>query len=261
MGKHTSTAASTSASAPTPTVAWPKLTRCSPKPHEVLAEQLVLFPAALTPHDCQRLVSLFSPPSPHTLLPSPQARKGEAQRTNHRFAIDDPNFAQQLYVQSGLQSAVQGWKEEDGRVPVALSSNIRVYRYDASQFFHPHYDDSVRDAATGHRTEWTVLFYLTGIEDGVVDGQTVFYRNHSTRTHKPKPNNRKDMSKKSTVAGEAKGEGMEEGEGPIVVPLHRGTALLHRHGKACMLHEARPPHKSSTAAKWVLRSDLVFAHP
>lgn len=34
-----------------------------------------------------------------------------------------------------------------------------------------HYDDSVRDAVTGHRSEWTLLVYLSGVEDGVAGGE------------------------------------------------------------------------------------------
>jgi len=33
-----------------------------------------------------------------------------------------------------------------------------------------HYDDSVRDPVTGAISEWTLLIYLTGAEDGVEGG-------------------------------------------------------------------------------------------
>lgn len=35
----------------------------------------------------------------------------------------------------------------------------------------PHYDDSVLDPLTGAKSEWTLLIYLTGIEDGVEGGE------------------------------------------------------------------------------------------
>lgn len=35
----------------------------------------------------------------------------------------------------------------------------------------PHYDDSVRDPLTGAKSEWTLLIYLTGVEDGVEGGE------------------------------------------------------------------------------------------
>jgi hypothetical protein len=70
------------------------------------------------------------------------------------------------------------------------------------------------------------LIYLSGKEDGVEGGETVFYR---------------DAKKKG---------------GEIVVGIERGLALLHRHGGSdCLLHEGRTVTKGT---KWVLRSDLVF---
>lgn len=57
------------------------------------------------------------------------------------------------------------------RKPHSLNSNIRVYKYTESQHFGPHYDDSVRDEQTGAKSEWTLLIYLTGEEDGVQGGE------------------------------------------------------------------------------------------
>lgn len=134
-----------------------------------------------------------------------------------------------------------------------------MYKYTPSQHFGPHYDDSVKDAATGAKSEWTLLIYLTGIEDGVKGGEvrvcgcicwaiplkcpkTVFYKDQKG------------------IPSEA-----------IVAPLTRGTALLHRcvpmitllhsanitrrHGYECLLHEGSPVQKGT---KYVLRSDLMF---
>lgn len=41
---------------------------------------------------------------------------------------------------------------------------------------------------------------------------------------------------------------------PIVVELEVGMALLHRHGKECLLHEGKEVVEGE---KWVVRSDLV----
>jgi hypothetical protein len=57
------------------------------------------------------------------------------------------------------------------RSPHSCNSNIRMYKYMPSQYFGPHYDDSVRDPETEAKSEWTVLVYLTGIEDGVEGGE------------------------------------------------------------------------------------------
>lgn len=79
-------------------------------------------------------------------------------------------------------------------------SDVGRYRYGPSQLFNCHYDDSVTDPSTGFKSEWTLLIYLTGIEDGIQDGETVFYLDHNKKK-------------------------------PVVAPLERGTALLHRHGR------------------------------
>ena len=111
--------------------------------------------------------------------------------------------------------------------PKGLHSNIRIYRYDAGDYFGPHYDSCTRDSMTGFTSYWTLLIYLTGKEDGVEGGETVFYEG-----------NKKEVGKE------------------IIVGLDRGTALLHRHGRSdCLLHEGSMVKKGT---KWVLRSDVVF---
>ena len=61
--------------------------------------------------------------------------------------------------------------DSSARAAYSLNSNIRLYKYTPSQHFNPHYDDSVRDAKTGAVSEWTLLIYLTGVEDGVQGGE------------------------------------------------------------------------------------------
>lgn len=90
-----------------------------------------------------------------------------------------------------------------------------------------HYDDDYLDPRTGYRSEWTLLIYLTGIENGVIGGETVFYPNPTKRSPGP----------------------------AVVVPLEAGTALIHSHGRNCSLHEGR---KVEEGVKWVLRSDILF---
>ena len=57
------------------------------------------------------------------------------------------------------------------RPAFGLNSNIRLYKYTPEQLFGPHYDDAVQDTETGARSEWTLLIYLSGIEDGVQGGE------------------------------------------------------------------------------------------
>ena len=41
-------------------------------------------------------------------------KKGDAVRVNDRFQIDDPGFANRLWLQTGLKELVLGEDEEDG---------------------------------------------------------------------------------------------------------------------------------------------------
>jgi len=41
--------------------------------------------------------------------------------------------------------------------------------------YRPHYDDSVKDPLTGAKSEWTLLIYLTGAEDGIEGGEVGYW--------------------------------------------------------------------------------------
>ncbi|GAA6035141.1 hypothetical protein JCM8097_006385 [Rhodosporidiobolus ruineniae] len=153
-------------------------------------------------------------------------RRGEAARTNERISFpNEEGFAKRLWEDSGLAKACEGLEGRAGKKACGLNPNIRLYKYPEGSYFGPHYDDDCR--VGGATSEWTLLIYLTGKEDGVVGGETAFY---------PSPS-RKD-------------------NGPAFVPeLIAGRALLHRHGQACSLHEGRTVEKGE---KWVLRSDVMF---
>ena len=86
---------------------------------------------------------------------------------------------------------------------------------------------------TPAKTTWTLLIYLTGPATGCVGGETVFY---------PELGPAKKFSGKTS-----------EGTALIAVELEVGTALLHKHGQDCLLHEGR---KVTKGEKWVIRSDL-----
>ena len=156
--------------------------------------------------------------------------RNEATRTNSRLAVENIDFARKLYVETGLQDMVQGWEVKVGKRVLkvrGLHSKIRIYKYDQGTFFGKHYDESTKDTASGFVSYWTLLVYLTGREDGVEGGETVFYL-----------------------------PGKRGQEKEIVVNIESGLALLHRHGGSdCLLHEGRVVTKG---IKWVLRSDLLF---
>ncbi|KAG6829859.1 hypothetical protein H0H92_003302 [Tricholoma furcatifolium] len=198
----------------------------------LVEDQILLIDELFSPAECKTFVKFINE------LPlelTPPKKRGEAERVNHRMSITSVAFAQRLHALLAPHlpsfpyptSAKRTRKEGDPpRLPHSLNSNIRVYKYTPDQHFGKHYDDSVRDPMTGAKSEWTLLIYLTGVEDGVEGGETLFYKDE-------------------------RGKAQEV----ITAPLTRGTALLHRHGQECMLHEGSRVIKGN---KYVLRSDLMF---
>ena len=65
----------------------------------------------------------------------------------------------------------------------SLNSNIRLYKYTQDQRFGPHYDDAAQDTETGAKSEWTLLIYLSGLEDGVQGGEVRIIFVHSMEFH------------------------------------------------------------------------------
>jgi len=205
---------------------------------EVIEEdQIIVIPDALSVDECKRFVK-FVEGLPLELTPAP--KKGEATRVNQRISVSSTDFARSLFELFAPHlptfspsppfspTAINSNEETapPARKTHAFNSNIRMYKYNEGQYFGCHYDDSVRDPLqTGAHSEWTILIYLSGAEDGVFGGETVFY----------------------------KGTGKKKVE--IRPPLRRGSALLHKHGQDCLLHEGAPVVKGT---KYVLRSDLMF---
>ncbi|KAJ3566674.1 hypothetical protein NP233_g6848 [Leucocoprinus birnbaumii] len=219
---------SKTASVPTTSVVFPELSlKEELECRTILEDQILVIDEFLSPAECKAF-SRFIDSLPLEL--TPPKKRGEAERVNYRFSVTSLDFAQKLHklLTPHLPSfpyptSSKKINTDELRYPHSFNSNIRVYKYGAG---HPHYDDSVKDPLTGAKSEWTLLIYLTGAEDGVEGGETIFYK-------------------------EVKGQPREE----VVPPLTRGTALLHRHGQECMLHEGSLV-KSGT--KYVLRSDLMF---
>ncbi|KAK3068411.1 hypothetical protein LTR53_014032 [Teratosphaeriaceae sp. CCFEE 6253] len=180
---------------------------------------------------------------PLTTTPG-KPKKGHAVRVNDRYQIDDPNFAEQLWNGTALKDLVEhpvidgtALNAEEARAlwggdVLGLNSNVRVYRYREGQFFDQHYDESNLVIFPGApaipaRTTWTFLLYLTSPATGCQGGETVFYPEAATKRH--------------------------AAPAPVVAELEVGMALLHRHGKDCLLHEGR---EVLTGEKWVIRTDL-----
>jgi len=144
----------------------------------LLDDQILVVEELFSAAECKQFVK-FIGSLPMEL--TPPKKKGEADRVNHRFSVTSIPFAQHLHsiLLSHLPSfaypaSAKGLRMEGPRLPHSLNSNIRVYKYAPGQYFGPHYDDSVSDTETGAKSEWTLLIYLTGVDDGVQGGETVF---------------------------------------------------------------------------------------
>ena len=132
-----------------------------------------------------------------------------------RISIVSPDFAAQLFGVIGphlpafpYPASVATKARPTARAGHSLNSNIRMYKYTPNQHFGPHYDDAAVDpSGNGSRSEWTLLIYLTGVEDGVKGGETIFYLDSKMKKQ-------------------------------VKAPLNRGTALLHRY--ECS-RPSRPP--------------------
>ncbi|KAG5647178.1 hypothetical protein DXG03_001137 [Asterophora parasitica] len=201
--------------APAPDVVFPELfAKEDLECRALLEDQILLIDNFFSPTECKAFVK-FIDALPLEL--TPPKKRGEAERVNHRFSVTSLSFAARLHAlltphlpsfPYPTSSKRTRGPDDPPRLPYSFNSNIRVYKYTPSQHFGKHYDDSVRDPMTGAKSEWTLLIYLTGAEDGVEGGEklngryvfkTLFYKD--------------ERGKRQEV---------------ITAPLTRGTALLHR---------------------------------
>ncbi|KAI5795238.1 hypothetical protein EDC01DRAFT_717266 [Geopyxis carbonaria] len=220
------------------TLEWPALSPLLPPEdlqlQTILPGQIITIPRFFTNTLCRTYVSYLEKATTLTTTPV-QPKKGNAVRVNDRSQVLDKAFAQRLWEDSGLKEVIQ---REDpalwGGEIMGLNPNIRIYRYRTGQFFDKHYDESNQvsfgDPPQVYKTTWTLLIYLTGTADGIKGGETVFYT---------------DATKKKQSE-------------TIVAELEKGTALLHKHGRDCLLHEGRLVEDDGGIGKWVLRSDLCI---
>lgn len=196
---------------------------------ETLRDQILVVPNLFTANLCKTYVSFLSN-LPLTTTPG-KPKRGEATRVNDRYQIEDPAFAQRLWLDTAVKDLVNSVEDKTiwGGQVLGLNSNIRIYRYRPGQFFDQHYDESNRVTGpdgVSAKTTWTLLIYLTACEGG----ETAFY---------PEPVSKRDKQ-----------------PDPILVDPQVGSALFHRHFPDCLLHEGK---EVLSGEKWVLRSDLIVA--
>ncbi|APA15823.1 hypothetical protein SS1G_09309 [Sclerotinia sclerotiorum 1980 UF-70] len=215
----------------------------------IVPGQIITIPNFWTSTLCKNYVS-FLKTLPLTTTPG-KPKKGDALRVNDRYRVDDWNFAERLWRETGLKELLCGeiereYEEEGEKMSeeerrelwggeiVGLNPVIRIYRYSKGQFFDCHYDESnlitlpTRPTSTQAKTTWTLLLYLTSPATGCQGGETVFYPEEL-------PNKKSPIDK------------------PVVISLETGMVLLHKHGDDCMLHEGR---EVTEGEKWIIRTDV-----
>eukprot|EP00892_Ulva_mutabilis_P004655 jgi/Ulvmu1/2561/UM014_0012.1 len=203
---------------------------------ELYQDRLFTVDGVLTQDECQQLIDVAERIS-FQHQGSLGAAHGEAFRDNHRIALVDTDFAEQLWDRCGLKDVCCSLTYQ-GRSACGLNPNLRFYRYAEGQRFGKHVDGS-QDLPGGLVTGYTLLVYLNGrgsrkgsrpakggaaAAAGLSGGETVFYDERGARMH--------------AVAPQA------------------GMALLHLHGDECLEHEGAAVQ---AGVKYVLRSDVVFA--
>ncbi|PIA19346.1 hypothetical protein COEREDRAFT_79281 [Coemansia reversa NRRL 1564] len=220
------TAVGTNAGNSSALVIWPAL---KPKKDLALTElvtgHIFLVRGFLDKKECEGFIKIADA----MCVPTPGVpKRGEAFRNNARWSITDEDCAQSLWENTGMTSLLRDWKHPDGKSPVGLFENIRLYRYGPGERFGKHYDDYFFDRK-GRRSEYTLLVYLNAVDDKRFKtgdrpsgGETVFYARRMN---------------------------------PVSVKPEAGLALLHKHGADCLQHEAL---ELRDGFKYVLRSDLIF---
>lgn len=135
----TTTAAATTSKA-TALPSWPALPTPAQRSHpleleELVAHQIVLIHGFFPAKICSNWINYLSEGKNVLLEATPPAKRGEAQRTNHRFSVHDEAFAHALWKETGLEEVIRN--DESGMFissecmngrPMGLNPNIRVRR-------------------------------------------------------------------------------------------------------------------------------------
>jgi len=107
---------------------------------------------------------------------------------------------------------------------------MSYYRYSRGMRFDAHVDQSWKGANPGEETEYTLLIYLNsagepvqGCEQPLIGGDTVFMATAKTELLRVTPK--------------------------------AGMALLHAHGRRCLMHYAEEVERG---IKYVLRADVLY---
>ena len=191
-----------------------------------------------TEDECESLIALadaqVEPPSKADLAP----KKNEAFLDRDTALIDTDD----ILVRRIWDRLVPHLPEVDGRLPIglhgdgrrAMAGQVKLYRYGRGQQFGLHVDQSWKGQGSGEETEFTFLVYLNshgepagggteGGEQPLLGGDTVFMKTAKAELCRVAP--------------------------------QRGMALLHAHGRRCLLHEGEEVRRG---VKYLLRADIMY---
>jgi hypothetical protein len=143
---------------------WPPLRPLVPASDlslEILVpDQIILIRNLFTSTLCKTLTSFMSSLPLETTPGIP--KKGDAQRINDRYLVEDKEFARTLWETTALKDLILGTDEVDtheatpsmtaaekrtlwGGEVLGLNPNVRLYRYAQGQFFRPHCQSATRE--------------------------------------------------------------------------------------------------------------------
>ena len=217
------------------------------------ADYIIAVHNLLSPFECAQLVAAVDAvPLNEASRSDLQPRKNEAFLNRESLAFSDASLSDRLF--SRLRSFIP---LVDGRAAARLQEPMRYYLYRKGHRFGQHVDVSrcEKDEATGEElvSEYTLLIYLNGERGGGGGG---------------------DCDDDDDDGDGDGGAGNEEGSesNPLLqggetvfhasarrvlcsVPPRQGTALLHAHGRRCLMHEGCEVTKG---LKYVLRTDVMF---
>jgi len=149
-------------------------------------------------------------------------------RNNDTVIIDDPELAALVWsrIKDQLQEDFSTTEDDDTRA-VALSDHFRFYRYEQGQRFVRHYDGyeygSMVYTTKDEKKPQPKLTFLVYLNDQFEGGKTTFFNS--------------------------------KGKEILAVTPETGTALVYTQK---LLHEGSVV---TSGKKYVLRSDILFAHP
>lgn len=240
-------------------VAWPEISTKAPsspsKPASASSSITQLFRRdgnlftiadALSDKECRALIKAVDDARGFEWQGSAGPSRGEAVRDCGRCARRGPAeeaLAARLWKRLG-PSILAGLPPSDAARAVGLHSYIRVYAYEPGQKFARHYDDSEVVERNRTATGYTLLIYLSTVGGGGGGGG--------------KGGNGRANGNGNGGGGGGETKFYSDG-GKLVASVApvAGTALLHRHGDRCLMHEGAKVEKSG-GTKYVFRSDVVF---